>query len=58
MHKTEFIYKCDNFYLSNDEYGIRWDDPMINIKWPKIDIDYIISEKDKELPKLQETKHF
>ena len=31
---------------------------MINIKWPKIDIDYIISEKDKELPKLQETKHF
>ncbi len=55
--KTEFIYKCDNFYVSNDEYGIRWDDPIINIKWPKISVDYIISEKDKELPSLKEIKH-
>ncbi len=55
---TTFIYKCDSNYKPEYECGIRWDDPIINIKWPKIDVDYVISKKDKELPKLKEIKHF
>ena len=31
---TQFSYKCDNVYVKNDEYGLRWDDPSINIEWP------------------------
>ncbi len=55
---TTFIYKCDSNYKPEYEYGIKWDDPTINIKWPNIDVDYIISKKDKELPKFKEIKHF
>ena len=28
---TQFSYKCDNVYVKNDEYGLRWDDPSINV---------------------------
>ena len=47
--ETEFIYKCDNVYVKNDEYGLRWDDSTINIEWPSTS-NLVISEKDKALP--------
>ena len=46
---TQFSYKCDNVYVKNDEYGLRWDDPSINIEWPST-LTLEISEKDKALP--------
>ena len=33
---AEFCYKCDDFYHPNDEDGIAWNDPTINIKWPNV----------------------
>ena len=33
---AEFCYKCDDFYHPNDEGGIAWNDPTINITWPQI----------------------
>lgn len=33
---AEFCYKCDDFYHSNDEGGIAWNDPEIGIVWPKV----------------------
>ena len=47
--EAEFSYKCDEFYHSEDEGGIRWDDPTIGIEWPEVDVEYCLSEKDKEL---------
>ena len=47
--KTEFIYKCDNIFVKNDEYGLRWDDSTINIEWPSTS-NLVLSEKDKALP--------
>lgn len=29
-----FAYKCSDYYLPEDEGGIRWDDPHIGIQWP------------------------
>lgn len=49
---TIFQYKCTNYYSSEHDAGIRWDDPDINVKWPVKDI--AVSEKDKKLPFLSE----
>jgi dTDP-4-dehydrorhamnose 3,5-epimerase len=46
-------YKCTDFYHPEDEGGIIWNDPAVNIKWPDLDAEYILSEKDKKLPGLK-----
>ena len=33
---AEFCYKCDDFYHSNDEGGLAWNDPEIGIIWPGV----------------------
>ena len=50
---TLISYKVDNFYNKESESGIVWNDPDLNIKWPKFK-NFVISEKDKELLSLKE----
>lgn len=47
---TEFVYKCDDFYNPVWDWGIKYDDPDLNIDWWKyFDTNkLIISEKDKK----------
>ncbi|MDR1024778.1 MAG: dTDP-4-dehydrorhamnose 3,5-epimerase [Treponema sp.] len=45
-----FAYKCTDFYYPEDEGGIIWNDPAVNIAWPDPGTGYILSEKDKNLP--------
>lgn len=33
---AEFCYKTTDFYHPNDEGGVAWNDPTINIKWPEL----------------------
>lgn len=33
---AEFCYKVTDFYHPNDELGIAWNDPAINIQWPGV----------------------
>jgi dTDP-4-dehydrorhamnose 3,5-epimerase len=49
---TEFQYKCDNFYSSENEGGIIWNDPTLNINWPIKDP--VLSEKDKLHPQFKD----
>jgi len=49
---ADFQYKCSNLYNKESEGGLLWNDPKIGINWPKLDIDYILSEKDKLWPQL------
>lgn len=44
--EAEFVYKCTDFYHPEDEGGIMYNDPDINIQWPKLDVEYILSDKD------------
>jgi len=48
------LYKCSDFYYPEDEGGIIWNDPTINIDWEKIlpgIMQYkILSDKDKKYP--------
>ena len=50
-----FTYKCDEFYHPEDEGGIMWNDPLVDIKWP-IDGEVLLSEKDKKHPLLKDSK--
>lgn len=52
---AEFAYKCDDFYHPEDEGGIAWNDPEVNIIWPEVG-EIILSEKDKKNPLLSECK--
>ena len=49
---TILNYKCTDYYNPKDEYGIKWNDPSINLKWVKGD--KIISQKDMNLLNLDE----
>ena len=33
---AEFAYKCTDFYHPNDEGGMAWNDPEIEIEWPEV----------------------
>ena len=49
---AEFQYKCTQYYYPNDQHGIRWNDPALNINWPCSKPK--LSAKDKSLPFLRE----
>ena len=51
---ADFLYKCTDFYVPDDERGIIWNDPDIGIEWP-ID-NPILSPKDSALPPLSKAK--
>jgi len=52
---TEALYLVTEFYNSERERGIKWDDPLINIKWPINPA--VISEKDQKHPYFNEEYH-
>ena len=47
---TEVMYKCSDVYSMEEERGIIWNDPEINVKWP-VESPFL-SEKDKKWPAL------
>ena len=46
---TEVFYEVAQYYAPEYERGFRWDDPAINIEWPKIE-PLILSDKDRAWP--------
>lgn len=50
---TIFCYQCDNFYNKASERGIIYNDSRLNINWHLNADEFIISEKDIELPNLE-----
>ena len=49
-----FSYKCTDYYNPQDEGGIIWNDPTIGIDWPIDSNDVLLSEKDGNLPSLEQ----
>ncbi len=49
-----FFYKCDGYYSKESERGIRYDDPALAIDWMIPAEKVVVSEKDRNLPFMQE----
>lgn len=53
-----FSYKVDNVYAPDYESGVRWDDSTIALDWPLKGKTLRVSEKDKQLPLLQDRENY
>jgi dTDP-4-dehydrorhamnose 3,5-epimerase len=49
---TTVVYKCDNYYNPESEFGIIYNDETLNIDWKINREDVDLSEKDGELREL------
>jgi dTDP-4-dehydrorhamnose 3,5-epimerase len=45
-NEAELLYKTTNFYSKENERLIKYNDTSFNIKWPELEIDFTLSEKD------------
>ena len=51
---TEVIYKVSHYYAPDHDEGLLWNDPDLGIDWP-LGLDMaVLSEKDRNLPRLKE----
>ena len=51
---AEVEYKCSALYNNKGESGIRWNDPQVGIRWPRMDSEPILSRKDRDAQTLAE----
>ena len=52
---ADVLYKCTDFYDSQDERGIIWNDPALAITWPIAEL--VLSQKDRAYKRLSEMGH-
>jgi dTDP-4-dehydrorhamnose 3,5-epimerase len=49
--EVDFVYKCTDFYAPEHERSIRWNDPLLDVKWPLPDgAEPMLSAKDAVAP--------
>ncbi len=53
---TEVAYKTSDFYSQEHDAGIRWDDAELGIVWPVEGYKAVLSERDRMLPSLRESR--
>jgi dTDP-4-dehydrorhamnose 3,5-epimerase len=51
---TEVTYKVDAYFAPELDTGVRFDDPDLAIPWPIPHQEIILSDKDRELPRLRD----
>jgi dTDP-4-dehydrorhamnose 3,5-epimerase len=51
---TEVTYKVDAYFAPELDTGVRFDDPDLAISWPIPHQEIILSDKDRELPRLRD----
>lgn len=52
---ADFEYKCTDYYHPDDEGGISWNDPELNIPWPTKSP--VVSDKDSKYFNLSDISH-
>jgi len=51
---TEVAYKVSAYYSQDHDRGLAWDDPELGIEWPVSPDKAILSDKDRQHPRLSE----
>lgn len=55
---AEFLYKTTDYWHAGSEQCIAWNDPILNIEWPKIEVDVLLNAKDVAGCSWQEAPKF
>jgi dTDP-4-dehydrorhamnose 3,5-epimerase len=45
-------------YAPQADAGIMYNDPQVGIEWPKLDCEFLLSEKDTKHPLLKDAEVF
>lgn len=48
---ADLHYKASALYTPDDNFGLRWDDPQVGIRWPLAAP--LVSERDRQFPLLE-----
>ncbi len=54
---AEFMYKTTDYYAPEHEACLKWNDPLVNIKWP-VNCEPVLSEKDQLGKSISEAEKF
>ena len=49
---ADFLYKTTDYYAPQAEASVRWDDPVLGIRWPDVGGGPVLSAKDGAAPPL------
>jgi dTDP-4-dehydrorhamnose 3,5-epimerase len=52
--QTEVFYKVTSYYSPSHDVGVLWSDPDLGIKWPVDARSAVLSEKDRQHPRLSD----
>lgn len=55
---ADVYYMCDKYYSPAHQSGIHFRDSKLNIDWGVDDVSCVVSKKDKELQKFDESLYF
>ena len=44
---AELFYKCTDYYHPEDDHSLQWNDPALQIEWPLLAAEPLLSEKDR-----------
>ena len=53
---AQVLYKTTEYYHSKHERSIKWNDPSIGIRWPKLKSKIMLSSKDAKAPFLADAE--
>jgi len=56
--ETTFAYKVDNYYSPENDRGMAFDDPALNIDWKFDRTELILSDKDTKQPLMKDAELF
>lgn len=51
---TQVLYKVTDYYSSEHDRAIRFDDPQVGIEWPHVGCEFEMSKKDRDAPLVSE----